>query len=71
MESFSTFRSMGIPIDILNCDTDQIIPARFLRSLPEDGGSLVVAVTGTLGDTAPASKCDGLRVPMVGLAELN
>ena len=26
------------PSDIANCDTDQIIPARFLRHLPEDGG---------------------------------
>ncbi|MGI9520260.1 MAG: 3-isopropylmalate dehydratase small subunit [Hyphomicrobiaceae bacterium] len=31
MEPFTTFKSVGIPIDIVNCDTDQIIPARFLR----------------------------------------
>jgi 3-isopropylmalate/(R)-2-methylmalate dehydratase small subunit len=31
MEAFTTFRGMGIPIDIANCDTDQIIPARLLR----------------------------------------
>lgn len=31
----------------------------------------VVAITGTLGQTAPASKCDGLQVPMVSVAELS
>ena len=31
MEPFVRFRAIGIPIDIVNCDTDQIIPARFLR----------------------------------------
>ena len=28
---FKTFASVAVPIDIANCDTDQIIPARFLR----------------------------------------
>jgi 3-isopropylmalate/(R)-2-methylmalate dehydratase small subunit len=37
MEAFATLRAAGIPIDIPNCDTDQIIPARFLRNLPEEG----------------------------------
>lgn len=31
MEAFRQFRSSGVPIDIANCDTDQIIPARLLR----------------------------------------
>ena len=31
MEAFTTFASIALPIDIANCDTDQIIPARFLR----------------------------------------
>ena len=31
MEPFKTFASVAVPIDIANCDTDQIIPARFLR----------------------------------------
>ena len=31
MEAFTTFKGIGIPIDIANCDTDQIIPGRFLR----------------------------------------
>ncbi|MAH83764.1 MAG: 3-isopropylmalate dehydratase small subunit [Rhodospirillaceae bacterium TMED8] len=31
MEPFKTFSSIAVPIDIPNCDTDQIIPARFLR----------------------------------------
>jgi len=30
-DPFTTFAAVGIPVDILNCDTDQIIPARFLR----------------------------------------
>lgn len=28
---FTTFAAVAVPIDIANCDTDQIIPARFLR----------------------------------------
>lgn len=31
LEPFTTFAAVAIPIDIANCDTDQIIPARFLR----------------------------------------
>lgn len=31
MEPFKTFKAMGVPIDIANCDTDAIIPARLLR----------------------------------------
>jgi len=31
LEPFTTFASVAVPIDIANCDTDQIIPARFLR----------------------------------------
>lgn len=31
MEAFTTFKAIGLPIDIINCDTDQIIPARLLR----------------------------------------
>lgn len=31
LEPFTTFAAAAIPIDIANCDTDQIIPARFLR----------------------------------------
>jgi 3-isopropylmalate/(R)-2-methylmalate dehydratase small subunit len=36
MKKFTTFASVGIPIDIANCDTDQIIPARFLRRAKDD-----------------------------------
>ena len=36
MEAFTTFTSHGIPVDIVNCDTDQIIPARFLRRKKTD-----------------------------------
>ncbi len=38
MERFTRLEAVAIPIDIANCDTDQIIPARFMRFLPEDGG---------------------------------
>ena len=31
LKPFTTFASVAVPIDIANCDTDQIIPARFLR----------------------------------------
>ena len=36
MEPFTTFAAVGVPIDIANCDTDQIIPARFLRRGKDD-----------------------------------
>jgi 3-isopropylmalate/(R)-2-methylmalate dehydratase small subunit len=36
MEAFKTFASVAVPIDIPNCDTDQIIPARFLRRAADD-----------------------------------
>ncbi|MHA1165930.1 MAG: 3-isopropylmalate dehydratase small subunit [Alphaproteobacteria bacterium] len=38
MEAFTTFHGPGIPIDISNCDTDQIIPARFLSRMRTDEG---------------------------------
>ncbi len=31
MEAFTTFKAMAMPVDIVNCDTDQLIPVRFLR----------------------------------------
>ena len=38
MDAFTTFKAIAIPIDIPNCDTDQIIPARYLRYLPTRAG---------------------------------
>jgi 3-isopropylmalate/(R)-2-methylmalate dehydratase small subunit len=38
VQAFTTFRAIGIPIDIVNCDTDQIVPARFLRHSFGDKG---------------------------------
>jgi 3-isopropylmalate/(R)-2-methylmalate dehydratase small subunit len=35
---FKRHSGIAVPIDIANCDTDQIIPARFLRHMPDDGG---------------------------------
>jgi len=37
MEPFTTVTGTAAPIDILNCDTDRIIPARFLRKPREPG----------------------------------
>lgn len=36
VEPFRTFAAVAVPIDIANCDTDQIIPARFLRKASDD-----------------------------------
>ena len=36
MEPFTTLDAVAVPIDIANCDTDQIIPARFLRRPVDD-----------------------------------
>ena len=33
---FRTFASKAVPIDIANCDTDQIIPGRYLRRPDDD-----------------------------------
>jgi len=38
MDAFRIHAGVGIPIDIPNCDTDQIIPARFLRCERTDEG---------------------------------
>jgi len=36
MEPFTTFKAIAVPIDIPNCDTDQIIPVRFVRMAQDD-----------------------------------
>jgi 3-isopropylmalate/(R)-2-methylmalate dehydratase small subunit len=36
MEAFTTFEAVAVPIDIANCDTDQIIPGRFLKRPQND-----------------------------------
>ena len=36
MEPFNRFSAVAVPIDIANCDTAQIIPARFLRRSKDD-----------------------------------
>ena len=37
MEKFTKVRSTGVPLPIEEVDTDQIIPARFLKALTRDG----------------------------------
>lgn len=37
MEKFKTLKATAIPLDIENVDTDQIIPARFLKVTSRDG----------------------------------
>ncbi|WP_159021765.1 3-isopropylmalate dehydratase small subunit [Formosa sp. L2A11] len=37
MEKFTTLHSRAIPLDIENIDTDQIIPARFLKATDREG----------------------------------
>jgi len=37
MEKFSTLISTAVPLDISNVDTDQIIPARFLKATDKKG----------------------------------
>lgn len=36
MDAFTTLKAVAVPVDIANCDTDQIIPARFLRKPVDD-----------------------------------
>ncbi len=37
MEAFTRFKSTAIPLPIENVDTDQIIPARFLKAITKEG----------------------------------
>lgn len=37
MEKFSTLTSQAVPLNIANVDTDQIIPARFLKATDKKG----------------------------------
>jgi 3-isopropylmalate/(R)-2-methylmalate dehydratase small subunit len=37
MEKFTTLRSTAVPLDIKDIDTDQIIPARFLKATDKKG----------------------------------
>ena len=37
MEKFKTLKATAIPLEIENVDTDQIIPARFLKAMNRDG----------------------------------
>ena len=37
MEAFKTLRSAAVPLAIDNVDTDQIIPARFLKATDKEG----------------------------------
>ncbi|MED5575490.1 MAG: 3-isopropylmalate dehydratase small subunit [Pseudomonadota bacterium] len=36
MEPFTSFKAIAVPIDIPNCDTDQIIPVRFVRMAQDE-----------------------------------
>jgi len=36
MQAFTTLEAVAVPIDIANCDTDQIIPVRYLRKPFDD-----------------------------------
>jgi len=36
LEPFTTFTGLAVPLDIANCDTDQLMPARFLRIATTD-----------------------------------
>lgn len=37
MRKFTTLTAVAAPIDIVNCDTDRIIPARFLKTIKRTG----------------------------------
>ncbi|MBT5051314.1 MAG: 3-isopropylmalate dehydratase small subunit [Rhodospirillaceae bacterium] len=37
MEKFTALTAVAAPIDIVNCDTDRIIPARFLKTIKRTG----------------------------------
>jgi len=37
MEPFTTLTAVAVPLDLVNVDTDQIVPARFLRRPRSEG----------------------------------
>jgi 3-isopropylmalate/(R)-2-methylmalate dehydratase small subunit len=37
MDKFTTLTAVAAPLDIVNCDTDRIIPARFLKTIKRTG----------------------------------
>ena len=57
MTPYRTFASKAVPIDIANCDTDQIIPARYLRR-PDDDPDYASFLLHDLRFNADGSKKD-------------
>ena len=37
MEKFQTLTAVAVPLEVANCDTDRIIPARFMKCVTFDG----------------------------------
>ena len=37
METFETLSGKAVPLDIINVDTDQIIPKQFLKKIDREG----------------------------------
>jgi len=56
MEKFTTLTSTLVPLPIENVDTDQIIPARFLKATSKDGFGIIYFVTGVMTATTSPSK---------------
>ena len=48
MEKFSTHISQAIPLNIANVDTDQIIPARFLKATDKKALAIMFFEIGVL-----------------------
>ena len=45
-QKFNVIKSTCVPLPLENVDTDQIIPARFLKSTTKDGLATICFVTG-------------------------
>lgn len=73
---FTTVASVAVPIEIANCDTDQIIPARFLRK-PDDDPDYPKFLLHDLRFNADGSKtdfifnADGYQGAQILVADLN
>lgn len=46
MKALTIIQSRFVPINIENIDTDQIIPARFLKATTKDGFGKIYSATG-------------------------
>ncbi|GIT71988.1 MAG: hypothetical protein Ct9H300mP28_18020 [Pseudomonadota bacterium] len=56
MEAFETLSGKAVPLDIINVDTDQIIPKQFLKKIDRAGLVFICFMTGVTWMTQVLSR---------------